>query len=86
MWDRVQEECQRISGPGLLESPASFLFYTAIINALFVVKLYYVARDRNVESFKLDLSMHAVSHRCLLPPPTCANDSEYLSTATTHVI
>ena len=51
--------------PGLLESPASFLFYTTIINGLFVVKLYYVAHDRNVESFKLDLSMHAVSQ---LPP------------------
>ena len=37
--------------PGLLESLASFLFYTAVINDLFIVKLYYVARDRNAESF-----------------------------------
>lgn len=72
--------------PGLLESPASSLFYTIIINGLFVVKLCYVAHDRNAESFKLDLSMHTVSHDCLLPPPTCVNDSEYLRTATTHVI
>lgn len=72
--------------PGLLEAPASFLFYTTIINGLFVVRLYYVAHDRNVEKFKLDLSMHNVSHDCLLPPATCANDSEYLRTATTHVI
>lgn len=53
---------------GLLEARASFLFYTTIINSLFVVKLYYVAHDGNVESFKLDLSVHAVSHDCLLLP------------------
>ena len=72
--------------PALLESLASFPFYAIIINGLFVVKLYYVGHDRNMDSLKLDLSMHAVSPDCFLPPPTCANDSKYLRTATTHVI
>lgn len=72
--------------PSSLKSPASSLFYTTIINGLFVVKMYYVAHDKNMESFKLDPSMHAVSHDCLFPPLTCVNDSEYLRTATTHVI
>lgn len=70
--------------PGSLKSPTSSFFYTN--NGLFFVKLHYVAHDKNMESFKLDLSMHAVSHDCLFPPLTCVNDSEYLRTATTHVI
>lgn len=72
--------------PGSPESPASSLFYSTIINGVFVVKLHYVAYGRNMEILKLDLSVHAVSKNRLFPPLTCANDSEYLRTATTLVI